>query len=141
MYNTQADRNCAYYKTIPFIKRTHRATTNISRIQNRHDERQEFLTRILVGAWAKKHKHVLRDAIAGFATGAIAKAWALQYGLDRVKSFSFRRCIKEAASSLAVEWCSRMQYFFSIWHAQEDSDYCFTQADLDEYCKSRNGST
>ena len=104
--------------------------------ESEHDERQDFLTRILGGAWTKNRKHVSCDAIAGFARGAVAKAWAVQYGLDRVKSFSFRRCIKEAASSLAVEWCSRMQYFFSIWHAQEDPDYCFTQADVDGYCKS-----
>ena len=65
-----------------------------------------------------------------------AKLSTHRLGLDRVNSFSFRKYGKEAASSLAMEWCSRMQYFFSLWQSQADPDYCFSQADLDGYCES-----
>ena len=104
--------------------------------ESEHEERQHFLTRILGGAWTKKHKRVSCDAIAGFAKGAVPKAWAKQYGLDRMNSFAFIRYSKEAASSLALEWCSRMQYFFGIWQAQENPDYSYTQADVEGYEES-----
>ena len=104
--------------------------------ESEHEERHDFLTRILGGAWTKKHKSVSSDAIAGFAKGSVPKAWAVEYGLDHMNSFAFRKYGKEAASALALEWCSRMQYFFDIWQWQEDPDYCYTKSDIDGYEES-----
>ena len=43
---------------------------------------------------------------------------------------------KKAASSMALEWCSRMQYFHDIYTAQDDPDFLYTQAELDSYEES-----
>ena len=101
--------------------------------ESEHKESQDFLTRILGGAWTKKHKHVSCDAIAAFAKGNVPRAWASQYGLDKMNSFAFRSYTPQAAGSLALEWCNRMQYFFNIWQFQEDPDYAYSQSDVDGY--------
>ena len=71
--------------------------------ESEHEERQDFLTLMLGGAWTKKRKHVSCDAIAGFAIGAVPRAWAVLYGLVRMNSFSFRKYTQESASALALE--------------------------------------
>jgi hypothetical protein len=57
--------------------------------------------------------------------------------LSRVGSFARHDKYEEkAASSMALEWCSRMQHYYDIYAAQDDPDFLYTQEQLDSYEES-----
>ena len=43
---------------------------------------------------------------------------------------------EKAASSMALEWCSRMQHYYDIYAAQDDPDFLYTQEQLGSYEES-----
>ena len=82
-----------------------------------------FYTSILGGRWTKVHKKKAFDCIIGKARGGAPTTWARRYGLNVEASFAFSKYGDAAASSLALEWCSRMQYFFDMYVVADDSQF------------------
>ena len=54
------------------------------------------------------------------------------YSLSVAASLSFNKFGDRAASSLALYWCQRMQYFYSLYLVAGQGDYQFTAEDRNQ---------
>ena len=46
---------------------------------------------------------------------------------------SIKKYPMNVASTICTEWCRKMQFFYDLWGAQGDDNYCFMQEDVDSY--------
>ena len=54
----------------------------------------------------------------------------LLYSVPKLASFTLKKYGEEAASSLALFWCKKMQFLYDVWCNQEDEDYVDTPEDV-----------
>ena len=92
-----------------------------------------FYTSIRGGRWTATHKGLISDSICGQARGGIAREFCKCYAMNVMATYAFEKFGEHIASILAVEWCSRMAHFFTIWMARDSLAYQFTVPDWDSY--------
>jgi hypothetical protein len=90
-----------------------------------------FKTSIIGGAWIMANRGVAFDAIKASPKTAPATAWMRQYFGQVQTSFAYRKYGDEACSAFALLWCRRMEYFYSIYLSQDDANYAYKAADID----------
>jgi hypothetical protein len=89
-----------------------------------------FKTSIIGGPWTFANRGVAFDAIKASPKHPESMAWTRKYFPTAQASFAYRKYGDEACSALALLWCRRMEYFFSIYVNQSDPDYVYTRADF-----------
>ena len=67
------------------------------------------------------------------ATKGAAYDWCEQHHLRKYSSFTVRHFGRAESSTLALQWCSKMQFFFDLWMSQRKRDYVYTEEDLESY--------
>ena len=94
-----------------------------------------FYTRVRGGRWTKLHKNKAADECTGLARGGWPKWWCDRFQFPLQKSFSFSTYGEESACALALEFCTRAEFFYNIWLESHDSEYDFVyeQHHLDAY--------
>lgn len=90
---------------------------------------EDFTTKILGGKWTRKHKGKAFDAIKSVAGRGAPSLWCRQYSLNVEASFSFAKYGEAAGSTLALQWCKVMQYYYNIFKRHNDSAYEYSEAD------------
>ena len=89
-----------------------------------------FKTSIIGGAWTFANRGVAFDAIKANPKHPESMAWTRKYFPTAQASFAYRKYGDQACSALALLWCRRMEYCFSIYVNQSDPDYVYTRADF-----------
>ena len=92
---------------------------------------ENFTTSIRGGAYVKAFTGMDYDNVIGSAKGASAIAWCKKYFHVFTASFAFRKYGEEVAPELALCWCERMEYFYSIYISMNSPpDYQYTADDV-----------
>jgi len=83
---------------------------------------------------------LLRDEDADGASRWVAQAtrgaaydWCEQYHLRKYSSFTARHVGRAESSMLALQWCSKMLFFFYLRMSQSKREYVYTEGDLESY--------
>lgn len=93
----------------------------------------DFMPSLLGGMWTKFFKKTLVDRVQAKAVGPDSPSWCWLYELPKTRSWSIRKYQEHAASIMALAWCHRMQYFYSLWLEVESDAYEFTEDDVKKY--------
>ena len=93
---------------------------------------QNFKTMIHGGKWTAATQRVPFDSIKTYAQRGEPYEWCKRYSLSVAASFSFKKFGDRAASSLALYWCQRMQYFYTLYLMAGQKDYHFTAEDRNQ---------
>lgn len=96
-------------------------------------EGEDFTTNILGGEWTRKHKGKAFDAIKSAAGGGAPSLWCRLYGLNVEAPFSFNKFGEAAASTLALQWCKRMQHFYNIYLRHDAPEYVYSDKELESF--------
>ena len=70
------------------------------------------------------------------AARGVPREWCDRYKLPKSITLSVPRIGDSAAATIALEWCSRLQHYFNIWHAQPNEAYTYSAADIVSYEES-----
>ena len=97
------------------------------------EEGPDFSTKILGGKWTRMHKGRAYDAIVGLAAKGGPHDWCRRYGLNVEASFSLQKYGEEAASTLALQWCKVMQFFYDLYQQADDPDHVYSDAELQSF--------
>jgi hypothetical protein len=76
---------------------------------------EDFTTIIRGGPWTAIHKGKAFDRCAATAKPGGPSQWCVQHAMNKQAHFSFNLYGEVVASSLAAEWCKRMQFFYNLW--------------------------
>ena len=89
-----------------------------------------FKTYIIGGAWTMANRGVAFDGIKAAPRHAEAGAWLRMYFPHVTASFAYGKYGDAVCNALALYWCQRMEYFYSIYTGQDDLTYAFTLDDV-----------
>ena len=84
------------------------------------------------GKWTASTQRVPFDSIKTYAQRGEPYEWCKRYSLSVAASLSFNKFGDRAASSLALYWCQRMQYFYNLYLVAGQGDYQFTAEDRNQ---------
>lgn len=90
-------------------------------------------TKVLGGTWTRKHKRKAADATIGIVVGGAPKGWGRQHGLNIEASFAHNKYGKDKATSLALEWCRRMNHFCEVFLLRNELENCYSPEDIAPY--------
>ena len=90
---------------------------------------QHFKTMIHGGKWTAATQGVPFDSIKTYAQRGEPYEWCRRYSLSVAASFSFKKFGDRAASSLALYWCQRMEYFYTLYLVNGQGAYQYTAED------------
>jgi len=94
---------------------------------------EEFTTFLKGGKWCAEQKGKAFDIAVGQAKRGMPLSWCKSHKMNSLASFSLSKYGEGPASTLAVEWCRRMQHFFDLWLNSPGEDYHFSASDMDSY--------
>lgn len=98
------------------------------------EEDMAFYCRVLGGKWTMRNKGVVADAVSAFARGGMCKSiFCHNYGWPAQFTCTYAKFGMESAHALCREFCRRGDYFFSIWAAQPDDRFQFSEEDIQSY--------
>ena len=87
-----------------------------------------------VPAWTHMHAGVPYDSFRGQAHNGDPKAFCVFYKLPKSATFAISQHTEFLAQEMAVEWCSKLQYFYDLWVAQgSQADYDFDPESVQGY--------
>ena len=87
-----------------------------------------------VPAWTHMHAGVPYDSFRGQAHNGDPKRFCVFYKLPKSATFAITQHTKFLAQEVAVEWCSKLQYFYDLWVAQgSQADYDFDPESVQGY--------
>ena len=80
-----------------------------------------------------QHKGKAWDAAKGYASGKDVCGWCIKYHLVRTARYESSLYGEEGCKVFAMAWIAKMQYFYTIWKNQDNEDFKFTPADLNDW--------
>lgn len=80
-----------------------------------------------------QYRHVAFDSVRARVKTKDAKDWCHRYGLQDSATFAFALYDDALASTLALEWCRRMQWYFDRYIAKGVKSVSYTQEDHQSY--------
>jgi hypothetical protein len=98
---------------------------------------EDFTVCVSDWAWtAAQQGKAYYNIVAQAAKGDPA-SWCRRYQLKPQVSFSVRLYGERAANAFAVEWCARMQFFYSLYRAQPSRDFAYAPEHKQAYSASQ----
>ena len=73
------------------------------------------------------------ESVGAEAPKGLPRTWVIRYSLPQSASFSVSVLGISNAASFAVEWCTRMVFFYAIWLAQDDHIFVSSAVDKQSY--------
>lgn len=93
---------------------------------------EDFTSILRGGAWTAVHKGLAFDCCAATAKKGLPSQWCRKYGMNQIASYSFSVYGEVTASTLAAEWCRRMQFYYDLW-IESGQDYVYRPEDKAAY--------
>ena len=92
-----------------------------------------FYVQVRGGAWTATHRGKAYDSVCGLARGGTPREFCKAYSLSEMSSYACDKFGEDGSTTLAREWCQRMEHVYSIWMVQDSWDYSFTEDDVNGY--------
>lgn len=83
---------------------------------------------MLGGAWTKQFKRAAADSVKAVASGKAVHAWCKNFGLPGDATFFLNKFGEHNASCLAIAWCDRLAYFYTLFHKVAREGFEYTDA-------------
>ena len=97
------------------------------------DRGSHFVVNVRGGRNTMERKGVAYDCVSTTPRGALPMAFCIDYGLQRMHSFSIHKFGERGAMLLASEVAMRYEYFFGVFMASDTLEHVFSVAELEAY--------
>lgn len=97
------------------------------------DTGDHFYVTVRGGCWTKAHTGKAYDSFSGQARGGTPREFCALYGMRTMASFATSKYGEVASSTMAHEWCRKMEHFFAVWMGQDSWEYAFSSDDAKAY--------
>ena len=95
---------------------------------------RDFVYVVRGGTWTAEHVGLPYDSFRGEARGGEAKRFCDRFKLTKTATFAIRLYTEALAQELAIEWCTRRQFFYDLWDAGgRPADFQFSAEDIASY--------